>query len=514
LVTAASHFASAAEAFKEDAPAPPDDKKLPAVWEWVARARSEQVEMLLRAGKHQEVLAIAEKFLGQKWAQRSQYASLVRYHHGFSAFRLGALSTAKDSLEKVQLFGDLAFRVYAEHAHYLLGRAKHLSEENEGAFDAYNLVLSRYQKARVDAGAALKDPEALKKNPVERRRLESLVNSPPPEHVERARYYRGALFFEENKHEEALKAFIEFAQAHPESALLPDALLRRGMSLWNLSRYSESLEVLNPLIQGAPRLADEAYLWLGKALVSIGQSAKPEDQDKAFQGAMENFRKSIELLKPKSATDAAAKKRLSEVLIHLSDTQMLTKNYKDAGANYVEILKLGAASARTEELLYRQATALHLAGEYAESDKLCAQFIVTYPDSGLKAQILFRMAENGFFQATALEKGLPPESADRSQQIQTAYAEAGKRYQKVVDGHADFQHLNLARLGLAASLYRQQKFKEADAALAPVAPEELSGELAQGLSLRADCLLRQVPDFWDKEADRATRDTLLDEAIK
>ena len=514
LETAALHFASAAEAFQEGTPAPPDDRKLPVVWEWVVRSKSEQVEMLLRAGKHQEVLAAAEKLLGQKWAQRSRYSDLVRYLHGFSAFRLGALTTAKKSLESIQPSSDPASHAYADHAHYLLGRARHLTGESEGAFNEYSLVVTRYQKAREAAEVALKDQAALKNKPEEKLRLESLVNSPPPAHVERSRYYRGALFFEEDKHEEALKAFTEFALAHPKSSLLPDSLLRKSICLWNLSRYKECMEVLNPLIQGAPRLADEAHLWLGKAQVSAGQSAKPEEQAEAFQEAMENFRKSIEILKPKSATDAAAKKRLSEVLIHQADTQMMTKNYKDAAVNYLEIIKLGAAGSRNAELLYRQATALHLAGEHAESDKLCTKFVTSYPESELLAQILFRMAENGFFQAAALEKGLPPDAKDRSQQIQNAYVEAGKRYQKVVDGYLEFPHLNLARLGLAASLYRQGKFREAGAALAPAPPEELNGELAQGLTLRADCLLRQVPESWEREADRARRDTLLDEAIK
>ncbi|MDA1141385.1 MAG: tetratricopeptide repeat protein [Planctomycetota bacterium] len=510
--TAALQFAVAADAFKAGVPAPLEGKELPSVWEWVARSKSEQVEMLLRAGKLQDVLSIAEAFLAEKWAGQSRYLDLVRYHYGFSSFSLGGYAKAKESLDKVPLPDDPVSQTYAEHARYILGRARHLTDESEGAFEAYNLVLTRYIKAKEAAEAALKKPEDFKDKPDEKARLEGFVNSPPG-HVERVRYYRGALYFELNKHEEAFKAFTEFAQAHPKSDLLADSLMRRSISLWHLGRFKECMDVLNPLILSAPQMADEAQLWLGRAQLSIGQSAKPEEQAKAYQAAMDHFRKAIEILKPKSATDAVVKKRLSEVLIHLADTQMLTGNFKDAGTNYLEILTLGVDD-RGQELLYRQATSLHLAGEYEASDKLCEKFVQTYPESELMDQILFRAAENGYFQAADLEKNLRAEDAERGTKILKAYAEAGVRYQKLVHRYPKFPQLNLARLGLAASLYRQERFEEADATLTPIPPEDFKDEIAQGLPLRADCLLRQVPDSWELEADRAKRDTYLNEAIK
>ncbi|MDP6355181.1 MAG: tetratricopeptide repeat protein, partial [Planctomycetota bacterium] len=510
--TASTHFAAAAEAFSAGAPAPLDGEDLPSVWEWVARAKSEQAEMLLRAGKHKDVITVAEAFLALNWAARSSYLDLVRYHLGFSSFKSGTYEKAKESLDRVPMPEGPLSQTHAEHGRYLLGRARHLTDDSEGAFEAYDMVLARYQKAKAAAEAALKKPDDFKEKPDEKARLESLVKL-PPEHVERSRYYKGALYFELDKHDDAFKAFTEFAKAHPKSALLADAQLRRGISLWHLGRFKESMDAVTPLIQSAPEMADEAQLWLGRAQVSIGEAAKPEEQPKAYQAAMDHFRKAIEILKPKSATDAATKKRLSEVMIHLADTQMLTKNFKDAGANYLEILKLGA-DARGEELLYRQATALHLAGEHEESDKLCAKFVQTYPKSELTPQILFRTAENAYFIAADLEKNLPQEDAQRGPKILKAYAEAGVRYQKLVHGYREFSHLNLARLGLAASLYRQERFQEADAALTPIAPEDFKGDIAQGLPLRADCLLRQVPDSWEKEADAAKRETYLDEAIK
>ncbi|MDP6503913.1 MAG: tetratricopeptide repeat protein, partial [Planctomycetota bacterium] len=492
--TASTHFAAAAEAFSAGAPAPLDGEDLPSVWEWVARAKSEQAEMLLRAGKHKDVITVAEAFLALNWAARSSYLDLVRYHLGFSSFKSGTYEKAKESLDRVPMPEGPLSQTHAEHGRYLLGRARHLTDDSEGAFEAYDMVLARYQKAKAAAEAALKKPDDFKEKPDEKARLESLVKL-PPEHVERSRYYKGALYFELDKHDDAFKAFTEFAKAHPKSALLADAQLRRGISLWHLGRFKESMDAVTPLIQSAPEMADEAQLWLGRAQVSIGEAAKPEEQPKAYQAAMDHFRKAIEILKPKSATDAATKKRLSEVMIHLADTQMLTKNFKDAGANYLEILKLGA-DARGEELLYRQATALHLAGEHEESDKLCAKFVQTYPKSELTPQILFRTAENAYFIAADLEKNLPQEDAQRGPKILKAYAEAGVRYQKLVHGYREFSHLNLARLGLAASLYRQERFQEADAALTPIAPEDFKGDIAQGLPLRADCLLRQVPDSW------------------
>lgn len=516
FVAAAGQFQAAAEAFKKGAKAPPDNKTISSDWQWVARSNCEQLDALQRAGKVKEALAAAEALLAQAWVKRSRFYDLAQYYRGFASFQSGNYAAVIDSLSTIRLFSDITFRPYGDHAHYLLGRSHHLSKNQETALDAYELVISRYEKSKKEAEATLKKPDALKDKPEKQAALEALLKSPEPEHVERSRFYRCAILFEGRENEKALEALNAFIESNKESLLLPDALLRKAVCLWNLKKYPECIEILKPLAEKPPRIADEAQLWMGKAQLSTADKTKPEAYTASLKAAMDSFNKALAILKPLTATDPKAKQRQTEITIHLADTQMLAKNYKDAAANYQQLLAAGAGAGdkRSEQLLYRQATTLHLAGQFKESDALCAKFLTSYPESVLLPQVRFRMAENSFFQAAALEKSLPPETKDRDAQIKKAFQETAGRYQLVVDKHPNFEHANLARLGLGASLYRTGTFKGVDAILAPIPTEQMKGELAQAPILRANSLIQLAPAEIQNDEQRAKLHATLDEAIK
>ena len=48
--------------------------------------------------------------------------------------------------------------------------------------------------------------------------------------------------------------------------------------------------------------------------------------------------------------------------------------HREAAATYAQVLNEKLLPQRDEELLQRQADALHLAGDYAESDRVCQRF--------------------------------------------------------------------------------------------------------------------------------------------
>src|SRR5205807_1549189 len=144
-------------------------------------------------------------------------------------------------------------------------------------------------------------------------------------------------------------------------------------------------------------------------------------------------------------TDPEAKVRRAEILLELADTQQLAKQHGEAATIYAQLVHDKLLPQRAEELLQRQAAALHLAGDYQGSDQVCARFRQLYPTSTLLPAVLFRHAENAYFQALAAEtnSNLP----NRDQEAARLHAETAKRYQEIVEKYSDDPLANLARYG-------------------------------------------------------------------
>src|SRR5713226_1352813 len=110
---AAQQFAAAAQAFagrvKEFKP---DAKELPKDFEWSARARCDQAEMLLRTSKPKEAQALTAPFVGAGNASddsrliKSRYRNLGLYYHGYASFLLKDYLAAGRSLNMLAPFSD------------------------------------------------------------------------------------------------------------------------------------------------------------------------------------------------------------------------------------------------------------------------------------------------------------------------------------------------------------------------------------------------------------------------
>src|SRR5205823_14008557 len=103
---------------------------------------------------------------------------------------------------------------------------------------------------------------------------------------------------------------------------------------------------------------------------------------------VETLRQAAERAQQILATDPEAKDRRGEILIEMGDTQQLLKLYKEAVATYAQILNEKIVPQREEEILQRQATALHLGGDYNESDKVCQRFVAQFRASTLLPAVL------------------------------------------------------------------------------------------------------------------------------
>ncbi len=505
---AAKQFAAAVAAFTARArdPVPVDAKELPIDLEWAARARCDLAEMQLRTRKTKEAQATAAPFVKDDLLKRSRYRALGLYYHGMASFSLKDYQAAGRSLDVNAV---LAEPVFGPHARYLVARIHHLSDQRAEAAAGYEAVLADYAKQKAAAGEALKQPDRLKNDPEEKARLEALARGPAPDHVNRASLYLGELLYEGGKFADAQARFAAFVQANPGTPLAAEAGLRVGFCQVQLKQFGEAVKTLQPIADKEPRLADQALLWIAKAQAGAADPARPpQEYANALKAALDTFRRAAEKAQGLTNIDPEAKARRAEILLEMADVQQQARQFKEAAGTYNQLLNEKALPDREEEITQRQATALHLGGDYAESDRVCAAFQQKYPKSPLLPEVLFRHAENAYFATLAAEKNanLP----DRANSLAKMYDEVIKRYGVVAEKYPEFAHVNLARYGVAMGHYRKGELDKAIEVLKTIPDAERSGELTLVPYLQADCLIRTAP----VKADDALAAGKLEEQLK
>jgi cellulose synthase operon protein C len=474
---AGKQFAAAAEAFAARAgKVGPDAKDLPPAFEWAACCRCCQAEMLLRSGKTEPARSAVAPFLDDPLLVRSHYRAAALYYHGFACFLLKDYLAAGRSLNLLAPFDQQDF---GSPARYLLGRVHHLADERHEAALQYQAVLDDYEEQKKNAAEALKQPETLKNDPGAKARLQALVDEPPPGFVVRAGFCLGVLEFEDGRFNEARVAFQNCAAQTRLPALAAEARLCAGFCEVRLGQFAEAMHSLRPLADKETPQTAEALLWLGKAQAG---SANPEDEENyepTLKTAVETLRRAADHYRGRPG----AMDRLGEVLLELADTEQLARRYHEAAALYGEVLRDDLLPRRGEEVLQRQLTALNLAGDYRASDELCTRFQKSYPKNILLPEVVFRSAENSWFQARAADRQAAAALRD----------EAARRYRLVIDRYPEFEQVNLARHGLALAHYHKGAFDKTREVLESIQVPDRHGELAVVPYLLAECLIRSAP---------------------
>ncbi len=469
--------------------------------EWSARARCGQAEMLLRTEKYKEAHDIAAAIVADASLAKSKYRPLALYHLGYANFNL------KDYLEAGRALSQLApfQQEFALHARYLLARTHHLSNEHPEAALQYKAVLVGYDDQKKAAEQALKNPDALKDKPDQKAAYEALVRNPAPDYVVRAAFYNAILLYEDNKVSDASDQLTVFIQQNPKSPLLPEAQLRQGLCQVQLGKFQDALNTLTPLREN-PALADQATWWHARARMGVADANNADQVAQALREAIEEMKRAAE--KAAASKDPAAKARRGDILLDLADNLQQNKQYKEAAALYQQVIAENNNPDRNEEAMQRQVTALHLAGQYRESDDLAKKFETTYPKSTLLAAVLFRSAENTYLTATTAAAAQPPAPRE---QLNAMYEDAIKRYQRVLDKYPEFQYISMARQGVAMCHYKLGRYPQAIALLEQIPDADRNGDLASVPYLLADCLLRTLPS--DAEAtDGLTSGRLVETA--
>jgi len=489
---AAKQFTAAVAAFTSRVKAPDAEaKELPIDLEWAARARCDLAEMQLRLHKPKEARDTAAPFTEDKLLAKSRYHGLGLYYHGFACFQLKDDLAAGKSLSQLEPFTD---PVFGGHARYLLARVYHndpANNQRQEAMQQYQGVTDDYAKQKQAAAETLKQGDRFKNDPEEKTRLEALVRGPAPDYVARAGFFLGVMQYEDGKFADALTHFTAFIQQHPSSPLTAEAHLREGFCQVQLKQFAEAQKTLQPLVDKEPRLADQCLLWIGKAQVGAADPTKGPAYEQALKAAEDTFRKAAERAQNIANTDPEARTRRGEILLELAEAQQLAKQFREAAATYNQILNEKLLSQRDDELVQDLAAALQLAGDYAESDKVCARFRESYPKSTLLPAILFRYAENAYFMALAAEK--LPNAADRARETAKRIGETIERYQVLVDKYPESAHVNLARYGLAMAYYQKGDLEKARQFLEAIPVGDRAGDLAVVPYQLADCLIRLAP---------------------
>jgi len=488
-------FAEASKGFEAKLPAiAPDAKELPLEVEWAARARCDQAELLLRLQKAKEAQALTVLFVKDPVFSKSKYKDQGRYFFGYASFLLKDYALAQKTLTMLTPFADIHF---GNHARYLLARTHHLAEERAEAALHYQEVLNDYAKSKTAAVVQLKNPKI---EVPEKAFLEAFVRNPPPDHVARASFYLGVLRYEAGRFGEAQTNFVDFLKLNPQSPLKGEAELRIGFCQVQTKAYNDAMKTLNGLAEREPALADQVQFWLGKAQAGMADPTKPADYVKMLNIALTTFRQALE--RAQRLQDPEAPVRRAEIQLEIADTQQHLKQFREAANGYRQLIAEKQLMPREEELMQRLAVALHLAGDFDDSDKQCKAFEEKFPKGTLLPAVLFCTGENAYFRA--LSKEPPPPavaSPDQAKEITKFYDDAAKRMQRLIESYPEYPKINIARYTLGLAYFRMGDLDKAKMVLNAIPAAERNDELARTYVFIADCILRQTPISLDPGAN-------------
>ena len=479
---------------------------LPADYEWAARARCDIADVLIRIGKAREAMVIAQPFLKDAILTRSQSRDTGRYLHGLAAFVAGDFMTAARSLAQLAPFKQPEFGI---HARYLLARIHHMAEERPEAAALYLSVMADHEADFRAARHVVNDANALRDNPRERSRLESLARNAYPEHYMRAWFYYASLLLEQDKPAAAAELFVRLTLQSIEPPLLAEATLRLGMCYVKTKQYSDAIRMLTSF-QDDAALEYEVRWIMGRAMARNFDPNNAQQKKDALAAAIVQLATAAQ--KAGQKDDAKSKADRPAILLELADTLLAAGQPKESAASYQKIISEKSDAPSVEQAHQRLVTALHLAGAYKESDAAAALFEKNYPRSMLLAPVLFRHAENSFVQAELAAKH--EASANKPEVWTPLYSEAIVRYAALLKRYPDFAQADLARLGQGMSFFRLGQYDKAAAALGAIGMTQRSGDLATASFVQADCLLRLAPTNVNDAINAGKALQLVSEAIK
>ena len=253
---------------------------------------------------------------------------------------------------------------------------------------------------------------------------------------EHAQYNLGVVQFIKTEYVKAIAELTAFLSQHPKSGSVPRAKLYLGRAYLEAKNFPQAEATLKPLL-AVKAVAAPSTLWLARTYMRQKKSAD------------------VETLLAAAATTFAKDPALPELDYELATAQMNLGKFKEAAAAYGSAIA-GGKGTLVIEALRLQAFCLHRARQYAESLKLCEEFLTTQPAHPETGEVLFIKAEN----LTLLEKS----------------AGALPVYERVVAIDAGHRRAKLSLLRMGQAYYQKKGWKACLGKLDPLLKGKAAGE--------------------------------------
>lgn len=372
LDAAAQRFGQAAEAHG------------PAAGETMIRARCDQSEALLAAGKTAEALAVAAAT-----AKEGKWRDLAYYTLGCALYASNDLVSAGRALVRLAPFEQPSF---GGHVRHLLARIHHVAGETTEAVENYEAAAAAHER---DAKASGRTVAA--------------------EWLFDVHYYSGVILYERKNFVEALVRLTRALEAGPRHARADDARFMQGLCHVQRATYPDAVRAFQSLLDH-PRLGTGARTWTARALL---RGAEP-----AVDPAVAHLRKA-------AGSDP-------ELLLELADALRRAGRPAEAVAVYRPL----ASGPHAEEARARLVSCLQLSGQAREAEAAFLEFEKSHPRSLLLPEALFHYAE-GAFTAARYE-----EAVRRYERLVSKYPELPQanlcRYRLAMAHHAMGQYAEAA----------------------------------------------------------------------
>lgn len=391
-------------------------------------------------GRYKESRAAFQDFLDL--APKHSRARTAWYRLGELSYMLGDLPAAREALEKFT--ADAEPHANLETAWAYLGDVRLGLDDPEAAREAYETSLERFPKGRLADRARYglgRSLAALGRTDAALDALEELADRGGADWLDKALLQIGKIELAAGRFEEAEKAFARLAKAAPQSALAPEAGLRRAEALLRLNRLDDAAALLQPL-------ADDP--------------AQPLSVDAALNLAVVDLRRdrAAEALKTlDAALDRGGASPLVPALLYRSAEALRALDRgEEARARFLKVADTDPTDAWADDA-WREAARLAMeAGENAEAAKLAAAFAEKFPASPLIAEVRLIEAR------AAMAQGEPEAAIKALETLVDPKAERGG-----AKPSAPAELLDKARYELALAYRADGRGEQADALLAGLA---------------------------------------------
>ncbi len=451
----------AEDAFRKFIAAHPDHERVPA-------ARLYQGLCLVQMRKFAPARDVFRVFADKHRTHPDLYLALYRI--GECSYFLGEHQAAKVELDRF-VSAHPRHELAQWGLHYLAETHLRL-QDPRAALTTLQLQLQRFPQGELADDARLLSARAqlaLGERAAARSALQALAANEASLRAADAQWELGMLWYEEREYAQAREAFDAVRTRFPQSPLVPAADLNAGYACYHLSDFPAAIERFERAAASPAQSAD-AQFWKGMSLKSLGR----------YSEAVATF----ETL----AASPAGAPMIEKAQFHAADALLRAGDYAAATARFLTVVDRAPPGPLAPDALHLATESALLSGNLDEADRLHQRFEQTFPQHGL--WLLQRVLHGRIL----LARGDRAYDAMKSREAEEAYQAAAEEFSQVIQESQVPRTAHLARLLLARTRDRQERFEDVVAALTPLVDQlrqpAAEEEFAEALTLSARALLK------------------------